>query len=183
MFSVDAFVREEINKIDSSDLFLDVFVNDDFTHFGGFDDLLNEDAVVGPQQQSSVVNPIPSPLMIAKSRFVRSIKSEKLNSTKSREQELLEKLKHLTEESEKKGFDPQKFTELLKEFSNSKNVSNTLVTDKLVQLIYKFLQENKEKQTWSTMSTTPPTKVKIRKPECVNASDILGLNVSYTVSV
>ena len=43
----------------------------------------------------------------------------------SREEELLEKLKELAKESKNKGFNTQKFTELLKEYTNgSKNFYN-----------------------------------------------------------
>ena len=80
-FSVEAFVREEINTMDHSDLFLDIFINDDFTQYGGISDLVlpgdNNDATdtdnTWHQGSSSVVQPLPPHAMIAKSRFVRSV--------------------------------------------------------------------------------------------------------------
>lgn len=66
-------MREEINTMDSSDLFLDTFLNDDY-HLGGLDELLNHvenDAASNPQGPSSVVQPLPPIALAAKSRFVR----------------------------------------------------------------------------------------------------------------
>ena len=80
-FTVEAFVREEINTMDHSELFLDIFINDDFTQYGGFNDLVlpgdNSDATdtdnTWHQGSSSVVQPLPPHAMIVKSRFVRSV--------------------------------------------------------------------------------------------------------------
>ena len=155
-----------------------MFVSDEYNHYGGFSDLLNSHGdAVDPGEPASVAQSLPPHLMIAKSRFVRSIHEEKLNGTRSREDELLEKLKKLTEDSEKRGFDPQKFTELLKEYTEeSSNGTNTLVTDKLVQILYNFLQENKDKKNIKLKSptSTPPAKTKIVREECASAPDILG---------
>ena len=35
---VDALVREEVNTIDTSDLFLDVFISDEFNQYGGLEE-------------------------------------------------------------------------------------------------------------------------------------------------
>ena len=42
-------MREEVNTIDSSDFFLDVFVSDDFTNYGGLLSLDPDDATSYPQ--------------------------------------------------------------------------------------------------------------------------------------
>ena len=65
-------MREEVNTIDSSDLFLDVFVNDDFTNYGGLLTLDHDDATSYPQDGpvSVVQQPLP-PRLMTKSRFTR----------------------------------------------------------------------------------------------------------------
>ena len=135
--------------MDSSDLFLDVFVNDDFNQYVDYEMLFNHgiDATGQHKGPSSVVQPLPSLDLKMKSRYTRSIKFEKEKVPDPRENELLEKLKELGKESKNKGFDPQKFSNLLKEYSLASNMSsnsNTLVTDKLVQILYNFLAEKKE---------------------------------------
>ena len=65
-------MREEVNTIDSSDLFLDVFVNDDFTNYGGLLTLEHDDATSYPQDGpvSVAQQPLP-PRLMTKSRFTR----------------------------------------------------------------------------------------------------------------
>ena len=70
-------MREEMNTMDSSDLFLDTFLNDDY-HLGSLNELLHHvendaDASSAPQGSSSVVQPLPPLSYAAKSRFVRSV--------------------------------------------------------------------------------------------------------------
>ena len=103
--SVEAFVREEINNMDSSDLFLDVFVNDDFNQYVDYEMLFNHgiDATGQHKGPSSVVQPLPSLDLKMKSRYTRSIKFEKEKVPDPRENELLEKLKELGKESKNKG--------------------------------------------------------------------------------
>ena len=109
--SVEAFVREEINNMDSSDLFLDIFVNDDFNQYVDYEMLFNHeiDATGRYKSPSSVVQPLPSLDLKMKSRYTRSIKLEKNKVPDSRENELLEKLKALGKESRNNGFN-QKFS-------------------------------------------------------------------------
>ena len=74
VYIVDALVREEVNTIDTSDLFLDVFVNDDFTNYGGgLLTLDHDDATSYPGEGLSVSvvqQPLP-PRLMTKSRFTR----------------------------------------------------------------------------------------------------------------
>ena len=66
-------MREEVNTIDTSDLFLDVFVNDDFNNYGGLLTLEHDDATSNPGDGLSVSvvqQPLP-PRLMTKSRFTR----------------------------------------------------------------------------------------------------------------
>ena len=74
-FSVEAFVREEISNMDSSELFLDIFVNDDYNHFVDYKMLFNHegDAASQYKQPSSVVQPLPSTDFMLKSRYTRFV--------------------------------------------------------------------------------------------------------------
>ena len=189
--SVEAFVREEINNMDSSDLFLDIFVNDDFNQYVDYEMLFNHeiDATGRYKSPSSVVQPLPSLDLKMKSRYTRSIKLEKNKVPDSRENELLEKLKVLGKESRNKGFDPQKFSNLLKEYSSASNMSsssNTLVTDKLVQILYNFLAEKKEGPGKSAPAAInfqkmEQSRTKSVDAECLNAPAILANDTLQTV--
>ena len=65
-------MREEVNTIDSSDLFLDVFVTDHFNNYGGLLSLEHEDATSYHQEGSVSVAQQPSPpRLMTKSRFTR----------------------------------------------------------------------------------------------------------------
>ena len=124
-------------------------------------------------------------------------RSTNINSTgsDSRENDLLEKLKQLSKDSKTSGFDTQRFTELLKEYTEGKinafsfsiiwtmyhlasNTSNTntLVTDKLVQILYNFLAENRDHGKSAPANTLPSVdkRAKVVKQECVDAPNILG---------
>ena len=67
-------MREEVNTIDTSDLFLDVFVNDDFNNYGGLLSLENDDATSFPPGDGLSVSVVQQPLpprLMTKSRFTR----------------------------------------------------------------------------------------------------------------
>ena len=112
VYLVDALVREEVNTIDTSDLFLDVFVNDDFNNYGGLLTLEHDDATSNPGaglSVSVVQQPLP-PRLMTKSRFTRSTTTEDNN--------LLEKLKEMARNSKTdESFDTQKFADLLDEYT------------------------------------------------------------------
>ena len=74
-------MREEVNTIDTSDLFLDVFVNDDFTNYGGLLSLDQDDATSYPKDGpvSVVQQPLP-PRLMTKSRFTRWRWKKKVSS-------------------------------------------------------------------------------------------------------
>ena len=107
----------------------------------------------------------------------------------SKDSELMEKLKELARNSKNdNSFDTQKFTDLLKEYTGNKKCSgqkitfyfpasnmtntNTLVTDKLVQILYNFL--NEKKMSAKSAPALVKKKVKVIKPECANPPQILG---------
>jgi len=183
--SVDALVREEVNTIDTSDLFLDVFITDDFNQYGGLEEFGvfdTADATADPDGPVALSN---SPLGVKyqhanrrlnpKIRFVRSAEDNKVGEKDpSKDSELMEKLKELARNSKNENsFDTQKFTDLLKEYTASNMTNtNTLVTDKLVQILYNFLNEKK----MSAKSAPAPgkKKAKVIKPECANAPQILA---------
>ena len=112
VYIVDALVREEVSTIDTSDLFLDVFVNDDFTNYGGLLTLDHDDDATsypGDGPVSVVQQPMP-PRLMTKSRFTRSTTTEDNN--------LLEKLKEMARNSKTdESFDTQKFADLLDEYT------------------------------------------------------------------
>ena len=66
---------------------------------------------------------------------------------------------------------------LIKPFENAaSNITNTntLVTDKLVQILYNFLNEKKAGGKSAPAPAVIKTKAKVVKPECLNAPQILG---------
>ena len=121
-------MREEVNTIDSSDLFLDVFVNDDFTNYGGLLTLDHDDATSYPQDGpvSVVQQPLP-PRLMTKSRFTRwRLENESIasglycliRSTSTDDSNLLEKLKEMAKDSKTdESFDTQRFADLLDEYT------------------------------------------------------------------
>ena len=122
-------MREEVTTIDSSDLFLDVFVNDDFTNYGGLLTLDHEDATSYPQDGLSVSvvqQPLP-PRLMTKSRFTRwRLEKESIasglyfliRSTSTNDSNLLEKLKEMAKDSKTdESFDTQRFADLLDEYT------------------------------------------------------------------
>ena len=74
-------MREEVNTIDTSDLFLDVFINDEFNHYGGLEDYDAFDATDATADPEGPVGVAHSPAEVKfqqanrrlnpKTRFVR----------------------------------------------------------------------------------------------------------------
>ena len=124
---VDELVREEVNTIDSSDLFLDVFVTDHFTNYGGLLSLERDDATSFPQDGPvSVAQQPPPPRLMTKSRFTRwegeaggFLTYSIVRSTSSSDQDnLLDKLKEMARNSKTdESFDTKKFADLLDDYT------------------------------------------------------------------
>lgn len=190
--SVDALVREEVNTIDTSDLFLDVFITDEFNQYGGLEEYEPFDATDATADPDGPVGVAHSPAKVKfqqanrmlnpKTRFVRSTDDNKVaEKDLSKDTELMEKLKELAKNSKNdNSFDTQKFTDLLKEYTAS-NITNTntLVTDKLVQILYNFL--NEKKMSGKSAPAPKKPKAKVIKPECANAAQILANDTQQQV--
>jgi len=192
--SVEALVREEVNKMDTSDLFLDVFITDEFNHYGGLEEFNSfdvGDATDDPEGPVAVAQSHAghkfrpaNRKMNMQTRFVRSIgdivKKQTLVENQldekdlSKDTELMEKLKELARNSKNdNSFDTQKFTDLLKEYTATNLTNqNTVVTDKLVQILYNFLNEKKAGE--NSAPAVMPKKTKVVVPDCLTAPQILG---------
>ena len=77
---MDALVREEVNSIDKSDLFLDVFVTDDFNHIGGLDDYETVDAA----NAADATDDPKGPVALAQSPMVKFQQANRMLGPKAR---------------------------------------------------------------------------------------------------
>jgi len=156
--SVDALFREEIATIDTSDLFLDVFITDEFTHYGGLEEFFmrQEEAtnteVRGEQEENFekiVQNTgFASPVRRSKMRSTRFERSTPTFDPKMTE--FMKKVKEFLEandKSESNNFEAE-LTELLEQHLNftSRAEDGNTVTDNWAQIMLKLLRKAKQKE-------------------------------------